>query len=269
MFEINDQLGRTLVFKEKPKRIISVVPSQTELLWYLGLEEEVVGITKFCIHPDSWYRTKTRVGGTKTLDFEKIAALSPDLIIANKEENTQSEIEALMELYPVWISDIYTVEDALDMMTTVGDLLGKKQQAVELVNELSPKFEALKQASVGAESYKVAYFIWQGPYMVAGSDTFIQHLLELSGFDNVFGKMQRYFEVTMEDLRVATPDLILLSSEPYPFKEKHIKAFQTVCPNAQVLLVDGELFSWYGSRLLGTVDYIQNLRKAVAQNRLL
>lgn len=268
MFKTVDQMGRTLVFKEQPKRIISVVPSQTELLCYLGLEEEVVGITKFCIHPKEWFDHKTRIGGTKTLNFDKIEALAPDLIIANKEENTQAEIEALMEKYPVWISDIYTLEDTFSMMLSLGDLLGKTLKAKKLVEQLTSQFEQLKSAFVKQKTYKVAYFIWQGPYMVAGTDTFIDHLLALSGFENVFGASSRYPEIEEEDLKAAQPDLILLSSEPYPFKAKHIKNFEQLCPTAKVLLVDGELFSWYGNRLLETVDYIQNLRNSLKVDRL-
>lgn len=268
MIKTVDQLGRTLVFKRQPKRIISIVPSQTELLWYLGLDEDVVGITKFCIYPDEWFRTKTRVGGTKTLNFDRIAALKPDLIIANKEENTQAEIEALMKEYPVWISDIYTIEDSFAMMLSLGELLGKSIEAKGLVEQLTTQFHTLKNRNGTPKNYKVAYLIWQDPYMVAAADTFINHLLELSGFENVFAQSSRYPEVNEEDFRAANPDLILLSSEPYPFKEKHLKNFEQLCPNAKVLLVDGELFSWYGSRLLETVAYVQKLRNLLKENGL-
>ena len=103
MYDFTDKLNRSITLFDKPLRIISLVPSQTELLYDLGLDEEVVGITKFCVHPDVWYRTKTRIGGTKTVNIEKVKSLSPTLIIANKEENTKSDIEALEKIAPVWI----------------------------------------------------------------------------------------------------------------------------------------------------------------------
>ena len=127
---IADQMHRKIHLPRFPlRRIISLVPSQTELLYDLGLEEEVVGITKFCVHPPEWFQSKARVGGTKTIHFEKIKALQPDLIIGNKEENEREQIEALAECFPVWMSDIATLEDALDMMLRVGALVDRPEQA--------------------------------------------------------------------------------------------------------------------------------------------
>ena len=143
MYEFVDQLDRKISLASLPKRIVSLVPSQTELLYDLGLRDEVAGITKFCIHPQEWFKTKPRVGGTKKIDIEKIKQLDPDLVIGNKEENDQSQVEELMKHYPVWMSDIKNLEDALEMIEHIGDLTGKSGNAVQLRNKIEQKFHGL------------------------------------------------------------------------------------------------------------------------------
>ena len=250
-----DQLQRTLHFPHPPQRIISLVPSQTELLHHWGLGDRVVGLTRFCIHPKAWHQSNTRIGGTKTVKMDRVAALHPDLIIGNKEENTQGDIEALMDHYPVWMSDIYTLDDALDMMERLGAVLGVSPQAAALVAQLRHDFAALPVLPVR----RVAYLIWRRPWMVAAADTFIDDLLQRAGWQNAFGDQRRYPVVTEGSLRAVQPEVLLLSSEPYAFKAKHIAELQAICPNANIVLVDGELFSWYGSRLLGTAGYIREV----------
>lgn len=253
-----DQLHRKIELASPPKRIISLVPSQTELLYDLGLRDEVVGITKFCIHPEEWFRTKTRVGGTKKYDLEKIKALQPDLIIGNKEENEKEQITELMKHYPVWMSDIYTLKDALGMIAALGALLGKNEAATNIKLQVESKFYQFQNTQ--ASHLKTAYFIWRKPYMVAGHDTFINEMMKLCGFENVFtDRESRYPEINNEELIAADPRLVLLSSEPYPFKEQHIREFSELLPNAKIKVVDGEIFSWYGSRLLKAPDYFRQL----------
>jgi ABC-type Fe3+-hydroxamate transport system substrate-binding protein len=263
-----DQLNRTLDIPHPPRRIISLVPSQTELLYDLGLRDEVVGITKFCLHPEEWFRTKARVGGTKKYDFEKIKALAPDLIIGNKEENEQQQIELLMKNYPVWMSEIYTLADARDMVLKLGELVGRQAEAGALQLKIEKAFNDLKEFRLQHpfQDKRVAYFIWRQPYMAAGDHTFIDHLLMHCGFINVFSgeRFKRYPEITEEQLKEADPELILLSSEPYPFKEKHVAEFQSICKNAKIITVDGELFSWYGSRLLHAPSYFKNLMQLIS-----
>ena len=256
--KIKDQLNRNIDMPETPKRIISLVPSQTELLYYLGLENEIVGITKFCVYPVHWYKTKTKVGGTKQYKLEIIDRLKPDLIIANKEENDQQQIEYLAERYPVWISDIQTLDDAFNMILTIGTLVDKKEDAQNLAKILKMRFSNLNFI----KKHRVAYFIWRKPYMIAANDTFINEMLKVAGYENVFEKLSRYPEVSLEQLRESNPAVIFLSSEPYPFKEKHFDDFKNACPNAIVKLVDGELFSWYGNRLLKSADYFEGLKKS-------
>lgn len=259
-----DQLNRKIELAAPPKRIISLVPSQTELLYDLGLRDEVVGNTKFCIHPEEWFKTKTRVGGTKKLDFEKIKALQPDLIIGNKEENEQSQIEELMQHYNVWMSDIVTLNDAFDMITRIGTVVNKREQAINLKLEIEYQFNTVSNLKTNILNLKTAYFIWNEPIMAAGKSTFINEMLNVCGFENAFiNHNSRYPEVTEQQLKDANPELILLSSEPFPFKEQHIQRFQTICPNSKVLLVDGEMFSWYGSRLKKSPDYFTKLIQSI------
>jgi len=266
--KFTDQMGRTIELSAVPKRIISLVPSQTELLFYLGLKEEIVGITKFCIHPVTQINNlcHTKIGGTKKINFEKIKYLNPDLIIANKEENEERQIRELMKNYTVWMSDIKTLKDSYDMILKVGEIVNKSMEAEELNLKIQKQFSNFNyQLSIINYQFRsVAYFIWRNPYMVAGSDTFINHLLELCGFKNVFAKTKnRYPEITINELKRVHPELILLSSEPYPFKEKHIKEFQDILPSAKIKIVDGELFSWYGSRLLHSPAYFSELIKSI------
>lgn len=245
-----------------PQRIISVVPSQTELLFDLGLDAEIVGITKFCIHPANKVQYKTSVGGTKTLHLDQIYALRPDIILANKEENTREQIEQLQRHYPVHITDVVTLPDALAMIREVGTLVGKQQQADDMATQITSSLVCHPSRS---PSSSVAYFIWRKPYMVAAGGTFIDAMLKAAGFQNAFAGQTRYPEIAPDDLRAANPDLIFLSSEPYPFAVKHIAELQAICPSARVLVVDGEVFSWYGSRLLRADRYFRNLHTEIAR----
>lgn len=247
-----DMLGRTVAINYPPQRIVSVVPSQTELLFDLGLDREVVGITKFCVHPGEWFRTKTRVGGTKQLNIDKIKELQPDLVIVNKEENTKEQIEALTNEFPVWISDIKNIADALQMIQAVGLLVGREQKANSLVDDIVAGFTMLPQS---AAEKRVAYLIWYNPWMSVGGDTFISSMINAIGWKNVLAGKERYPEITLEELEAYNPELVLLSSEPFPFKEKHIVEVKARLPNAEVKLVDGEMFSWYGSRMLKAIGY--------------
>jgi ABC-type Fe3+-hydroxamate transport system substrate-binding protein len=232
------------------------VPSQTELLFDLGLDSEVVGITKFCIHPNEWQKTKTRIGGTKTLDIESVISLRPDLIIANKEENTKEQIELLSESIPVWVSDIESLSDALFMIEKLGELLNRKVQAQAIKDKIEQEFEALKLVRHKYIRANVLYFIWQNPYLVAGNNTFIHDMLNRCQLVNKCNEA-RYPEYDFDSQ--GSCELIFLSTEPYPFKEKHRDELAKEFPNSKVILVDGEMFSWYGSRLQSAPKYFSEL----------
>ena len=247
-----DQMNRTVDIPEHPQRIVSLVPSQTELLVDLGLEDRIVGVTKFCVHPKGLKKQKTIVGGTKNFHFDKIAALQPDLIIGNKEENYQEGIELLAGQYPVWMSDIYTLEDALEMMKGFGEITGTVAQADKLIHEISQDMAALTQQNKGT----AVYLIWKDPMMAVGPQTFIHDMLGRAGFTNLVEE-SRYPELSLEELKSLSPNYLLLSSEPFPFKQKHIDEFAAHLPQTHVQLVDGEMFSWYGSRLRYFKEYVE------------
>lgn len=256
-----DQLGREIVIEYPPKRIVSIVPSQTELLFDLGLGDEVIGITKFCIHPENRFKEKAKIGGTKKLNIELIRSLKPDLIIGNKEENEQSQMELLMEEFPVWMSDIYDLERAKNTILQIGELVNREPEAAYLNHLIQAGFTDLQVLALQNNLHKkVAYLIWKDPYMFAGQDTFINDVLMRNGLQNVV-KISRYPELGLSELAELEPNLVFLSSEPYPFKEKHLEEVRGMLPGARVMLVDGEMFSWYGSRLVKAVEYFFYLQK--------
>lgn len=258
MRKLVDQLGRTVVVPDIPKKIISLVPSQTELLYDLGLAESIVGQTIFCIHPKAHFKFATKVGGTKKLNIQAIRNLQPDLIIGNKEENELGQILELEKEFPVWMSDIYNLADALDMIRQIGTVVCKQDAAEAMAKEIECGFR--EPGTNNLTSAKVLYFIWRKPYMVAGRNTFINDMLQYCGMENaVSDKNSRYPEITAEEITSLKPDIIFLSSEPYPFKEMHMEELTHLCPKAKIHIVDGEMFTWYGSRLIKAPAYFQKL----------
>lgn len=249
-------LQKTSDLNYVPKRIISLVPSQTELLHYFELDIETAGITKFCVHPATWFKTKASVGGTKTINIDKLLKLQPDLIIANKEENVKEQIEELALTYPVWLTDVNNFDDALQMIEDIGTLAAKKEMAQKLVIEIMREFSNLPKIN---RPLNTAYLIWQKPFMTVGGDTFINDMLQKCGLQNMFSGKTRYPETSIAELKASGCELLLLSSEPYPFKQKHLNDLQLQLPKVQILLVDGEMFSWYGSRLLPAASYFRQL----------
>jgi ABC-type Fe3+-hydroxamate transport system substrate-binding protein len=251
----SDQLGNRISLHGLPQRIVSLVPSQTELLSYLGLDECVVGITKFCVHPPDWRQRKAIIGGTKKFRFDIVEMLKPDLIIGNKEENYRSGIERLSRDFPLWMSDIITFRDALTMIESVGSITGKQPEAIDCVNEIKTRFEHVKKY----DGQSVLYLIWKDPWMAAGRQTFIDTMLSAIGLKNVLEAKDRYPVLSMEDVQKLTPRYIFLSSEPYPFTQNHAEDFRRLTPHSKVMLVDGEMFSWYGSRLIKAAGYFNTL----------
>lgn len=258
MLSTTDQMGRMVAIPLPPRRIISLVPSQTELLFDLGVENRVVGVTRYCEFPARARRHKVLVGGTKQVKLDVIADLKPDLILGNKEENSKADIDALSARFPVWMSDIDTLDAALDMINAVGHLVGRHAEARDMIARIGTTLGRLG-APGKLPIPRVAYLIWRKPYMVVGRQTFIDDLLIRSGFVNVFSGLERYPEVTVEDLRDANPDVVFLSSEPFPFEQKHVDEMKSLIPSAHITIVDGTLFSWYGSRLALSADYLSQL----------
>lgn len=250
-----DQINNVIEIKSVPKRIISLVPSQSELLWDLGLRDELVGITKFCIYPDEMFKSVERIGGTKTLNLQKIRELNPDLIIGNKEENDEKQIIELQKEFPVWMSDIYNLQDALFMIHAIGEIVNRVEEAKVIRATIEISFLNLNKIN-----QSVLYLIWNNPFMAAGKATFIGDMINKMGLKNVLIDSEgRYPQLTIEAIKQLNPELVYLSSEPFPFGLKHIEELKTILPESKIQLVDGEMFSWYGSRLLKSVKYFNQL----------
>ncbi len=243
-----------------PRRIVSLVPSQTELLHYLGAGENTFGITKFCVHPAEWRNTKTIVGGTKNIDNNKIKKLNPDLIIANKEENVREQIEELAKDFVVWVTNVYDLKSALEMIGDIGQIINKLTEASKLGNMIEQSFASMP---ILPQKISVAYLIWRNPFMSIGADTFIHDMLCHCGLQNIFGDRKRYPAISIDEIQERKCQLVLLSSEPYRFKQQHMNELRLQLPGVKIMLVDGEIFSWYGSRLLLAADYFKKLQVSI------
>ncbi|MBC8756589.1 ABC transporter substrate-binding protein [Kordia sp. YSTF-M3] len=262
--EFTDQMQRTFTLETTPKRIVSLVPSQTELLYDLGLEDSIVGITKFCVHPYHLKSTKTIVGGTKNIKLAKIIALQPDIILCNKEENTKEIVEELEKLYPVHVSDIQNIDESLEMITQYGTIFKCNTEASKINDKIRFHLKDFQEFVKDIPVQKVAYFIWRKPWMAAGKDTFINYLLKLCKFENIYESHGRYPEVEIKKIRLqGDPAIVMLSSEPYPFKSAHAFELGRHTHHAKTVFVDGEYFSWYGSRLSKAFAYFKQLHKSL------
>ncbi len=255
-------LQNTFQLTNKPKRIISLVPSQTSLLYALNLNDAVIGITKFCTEPPHWKKEKKMIGGTKNPNIALIKSLNPDLIIANKEENRKEDIELLAQEFPVWITDVYDLPSALNMIVDIGVLTQQIEQAQVLKRQIEDSFEQLNDA-ISLNNIPSAYLIWKDPWMTVGGDTFIHHMMQYAGFKNLFEEDQRYPIININKLKEKNCQLLLLSSEPYPFTNKHILELTEELPDCQIILVDGMKFSWYGDQLLSTPAYLLSLLEKI------
>lgn len=261
-----DARDRTLTLDRVPGRIVSLVPSQTELLAHLGLEEEVVGLTRFCERPEHWRSEKTIVGGTKQVDIDTVRALNPDLVLANHEENTREDVAALDEIAPVFVTEVKTVPEALDMIRTVGTLTGTSDQTSTLAGRIISRFDALPDFP----PLRAAYLIWREPYMTVGGDTFVHDVMKRGDLINAFGDETRYPEITLEILANTNLDVVLCASEPFPFhknQDKFTGDIREAMSDTPVAVVDGQPFSWYGPRLLETPSYLNTLRERLPTPR--
>lgn len=266
MKTLTDQIGQEHCLEQTPKRIVSLVPSQTELLYDLGLENSIVGITKFCVHPYHFKSTKKIIGGTKKVHVEKIRLLEPDIIIANKEENTPEMVEQLKTICPVWVTDVKDVSDNIKMIQDFGQLFNVRTEAQKWMDKLEFAARDFNQFMQNIPRRKAAYFIWKDPHMVAGSDTYINALLQLNHLDNMYAsKPGRYPEVEIKKMRLeGDPEVVFLSSEPYPFKDEDAFEIGRFTHHAKTVFVDGEMFSWFGSRLLKAFAYFKKLQERLA-----
>jgi len=244
-------------------RIVCLVPSITELLCDLGLSEQLVGRTGFCIHPWETVKTIPKVGGTKDLKFDRIRELEPTHVIVNVDENRKEDAEALAEFVPnVVVTHPLEPRDNLDLYRQMGETFGVEAEAEKLRGEFEAAYERATKDR-GAEQ-SVLYLIWRDPWMTVSSETYIAQTLALFGWQtqpSSFGNPEgdkrtrvRYPEVDLADF--SDVDRILLSSEPFHFKEHHVREVEGLVPGATVSLIDGEMTSWYGSRAIRGLDYV-------------
>lgn len=254
-----DQLGRHIDTSISFERIVSLVPSQTELLCDLGLQNRLVGVTKFCVHPRGLKAKVAVVGGTKNVHWQELKALKPDIVLCNKEENTLEIVQELETFTRVHVADVNTLEDCYQCIGQYGELFDLQEQSRVLVDEIQDKASQFKLFLADRKPPRVAYMIWKKPWMVAGGATFINHLLEIAGYDNVFKDQSRYPMVELTAIKKAEIDFLFLSSEPFPFSQKHKQALEPYLPGVKIVLVDGEFFSWYGSRLRLAFPYFKTL----------
>lgn len=241
------------------QRIISLVPSLTELVIDLGLADQLAGRTRFCVHPKGTVENIPIVGGTKNPRLDKIHEINPDYIIANKEENRPQDIKALMEDFEVHVTDIATIDDALIAIHRFGQIFGVTDKANSLISKIQQRLADQPDTP----ELRTAYMIWKDPWMTVGRDTYIHDVMKNWNLPNVFTDKKRYPKIDLKSLKSYNPDLVLLSSEPYPFKEKHLVQVEEACPAARVLLVEGEWFSWYGSRMEHAFGRLNGWRKTI------
>tara|TARA_B100001115_G_scaffold184690_1_gene188252 strand:+ start:2758 stop:3537 length:780 start_codon:yes stop_codon:yes gene_type:complete len=250
--EFRDQIGRSLILEERPRRIVSLVPSLTELVVDLGLESELIGLTSWCVHPAGLREKKTVIGGTKNPNIEQIKGLKPDLILANKEENLQEHIEELAQSIPVFVSDVRSLDQAIDLISSLGTVVSKDKEAQVIAEQARALIQKLK----AAESRRFLYFIWKEPYMVASADTYSSALFEACGFVNAAPKNKgRYPQLSLDEIEALKADIIFLSSEPYHFTSGESKELYPYA--SKVWLVNGEFFTWYGSHILKSLHYLK------------
>jgi iron complex transport system substrate-binding protein len=239
-----------------PRRIVSLVPSLTEFLIDIGVGERLIGRTKFCIHPNETVDAISTFGGTKNPKVDAIIDVGADLVIMNREENRREDYEVLAERTKVLMTDILTVDDALREMRRIGEAVGCESATEHLCTKIEDEL-----AVNYSDTIDVAYFIWREPWMVAGGSTYINDVLQRFGMRNTFADLERYPQIELTELQNRYSNAVLLSSEPYPFKPKHIAEIEKKMPGVRVQLVDGEWFSWYGSRMLPAFRSIKKWRE--------
>ena len=267
---MTDATGESHSLRRRRARLVSLVPSHTETLFTLGAGERVTGVTRFCVRPDRALRTARNVGGTKSPDIEAIVALEPDLVFANQEENRREDILRLRESVPVYVAFPKTVPEAIDDIRATGRLLDLELEADTIAARLVERLESLRRT---ARPFRFLYFIWQRPYLVAGHGTFIDASLSEAGGENAAPSGRgRYPEISTEEIAASGADVLLLSSEPFPFDAGHRAALKKELRSdsehpPRVELVDGQLLSWHGTRLLEGLPYLASLAAGLRERR--
>lgn len=247
-----DGRGVAVELAEPPRRIVSLVPSTTETLHALGLADRVVGITRFCVRPRPWVDGLPKVGGTKDVDADRVRALQPDLILGNCEENSREIFAALDGLAPLWAAFPRDVDGAIEDLLATARVCHVAPRGRLLADTIRAARDALRASAERSAPFTYAALIWRKPLMSASDDTFLAAMLAEAGGRNVFGdRPARFPEISGADLGDVQPDVVLLLSEPFPFKPKHADALAaaTGLARARFRFVDGQHLTWHGVRM--------------------
>jgi ABC-type Fe3+-hydroxamate transport system substrate-binding protein len=241
------------------RRIVSLVPSLTHMLCDVGLRSDIAGCTKFCVVPPGLQHTARLVGGTKDPDIAAIRSLAPTHILVNTEENKPEHIEVSQQIAPTFVSYPKDPHDVPAMIRRAGEFLGANESVDAAATAVERELTAIGDAPKVKRRF--LYLIWREPYMVAGHDTYISAMLNLLGWENVAPPTDRYPTVTVDGMAMLKPDVLLCSSEPYPFRKRDVLRMTEAWPGRQpeFLKTDGQLCSWYGTM---TVEALQALRAA-------
>jgi ABC-type Fe3+-hydroxamate transport system substrate-binding protein len=263
---LTDASGQALALSGEPRRIVSLVPSITETLFHLGLADAIVGVTAYCVEPREGVAGKTRVGGQKNPKLEVIRGLSPDLVIANVEENLEADVAWLRAAgIAVWVTYPRTVVEGIQMVRELGELTDTRDQSEPLAAELEGRLAQVRAHLAGREPVDVFYPIWRNPYMTVNADTYIHDMLAVCGGCNVFGDGHpRYPTITLEEMAARRPAVIVLPDEPFRFRRSHVDDFTRYAEvpavrDGRIHLMDGRLFCWYGPRIAEALERLPSL----------
>jgi ABC-type Fe3+-hydroxamate transport system substrate-binding protein len=261
-----DALGRSLTIGRRPERIISLVPSLTEALFAFGLEQEIMGVTRFCVEPRRGVAGKTRVGGTKAVDIAKIKALEADLVIASAEENSPADMAQLIDHgCPVFVTMAASVQSAIDLLRQLATITGTTVAARPIIEGAKEALAFVQAAAAGLERLRVFCPIWRNPYMTCSRATYMADVIAVCGGRNVFDERpERYPKVELAEMAALDPQVILLPSEPYRFTKRHKADFRafaevTAVQNGHIFLIDGRMLTWYGPRIARSLSEVKRL----------
>lgn len=251
-----DASGVAVSMPAPPRRIVSLIPSITEILFALGLGDAVAGCTVYCTQPPEGVATKTRVGGEKNPKLDLIRDLGADLVVANIEENLREHVETLRAWgIPVYVTYPRTVADGIRLVRELGAVTGAAARGAEIAAALDSRLAEIRAGREERRRARVFCPIWRNPYMTINGDTYVHDMLAACGGENVFARLpKRYPEISLADVALARPDVILLPDEPYRFRRAHIADFSPypdmpAMRDGRIHLVDGKLLSWYGPRI--------------------
>lgn len=245
-------------------RIVCLVPSITELLCHLGLAPALVGRTGFCIHPRELVRSIPKIGGTKHVDLEKLQSLKPTHVIVNVDENRREDSQALAGFVSALIvTHPLAPTDNLALYRLIGGIFGREREAEALCTRFEAEYAALQSAARAFSSQRVLYLVWKKPWMTVSRDTYVSRMLSLVRWETVpETAADRYPKISLEET-VGDAAVVLLSSEPYRFREPHASELRKQLPGRAVALIDGEMTAWYGSRAIGALGYLARFRAAL------